>query len=283
MGRPRKYETGAEKQRAYRQRQQQKRNGIETADVTKPNHIYCMDALVFLRNQPTGSRKLWITSPPYNLRNSTGSFWRAADEASSKWGGAKLRNGYDEHSDDMPRDEYVTWQRNCLSEMYRTLPADGAIFYNHKPRVQNGLMQSPDEIVKGLPVRQIIIWNRKAGMNFNDGYFLPTYEFIYLICKPKFKLKPGANGFSDVWTLPIEQGNDHPAPFPITLPDRILQAVETDMVGDPFMGSGTVAVAAKRHGVDYIGCDISQAYVDMANARIHADAGTRQLALAVNP
>ena len=88
----------------------------------------------------------------------------------------------------MPHHEYVTWQKKCLSEAMRILRDDGAIFYNHKWRVQAGLMQDRADIVNDFPIRQIIIWKRAGGFNFNPGYFVPTYEVIYLIAKPKFKL-----------------------------------------------------------------------------------------------
>ena len=275
MGRKQVYGDPAAKQRAYRARQALKRNAVEPIDVTKTNQIYCMEALPFLQKIPSGSSELVITSPPYNLRNSTGGFWRATD-GSSRWSGAGLRRGYDSHDDNMPRDQYVQWQRDCVAEMVRIVGHRGAVFYNHKPRVQAGRLETPDDIVRGFPVRQIIIWNRKGGLNFNEGYFLPTYEFIYLICGPGFKLRPGANRFGDVWTIAPEQGNDHPAPFPIEIPDRILSSVETEMVIDPFMGSGTVGVAAKRHGIKYLGCDISPQYIAMAEQRIEHDPGQRQ-------
>ncbi len=67
----------------------------------------------------------------------------------------------------MPHDEYVAWQRACLSECMRVIKDDGAIFYNHKWRVQAGLLQDRSDIVAGFPVRQIIIWKRKGGINFN--------------------------------------------------------------------------------------------------------------------
>ena len=64
----------------------------------------------------------------------------------------------------------------------RVLKPDGALFYNHKPRVQRGLLEDPQDIFgnENFPLRQIIIWRRKGGINFNPGYFLPTYECIYL-------------------------------------------------------------------------------------------------------
>jgi modification methylase len=101
--------------------------------------------------------------------------------------------------------------------MMRVLKEDGAIFYNHKWRVQGGLLQDRNDIVDGFPVRQIIIWQRKVGINFNPGYFLPTYEVIYLIAKPDFKLAPKANAHGDIWEFAQEMKNPHPAPFSIQL------------------------------------------------------------------
>lgn len=74
-----------------------------------------------------------------------------------KWSNAALINGYKNHNDYMPHDEYVDWQRECLREMLRIIPDGGAIFYNHKWRVQAGLLQDRSDIVQGFPVRQIII------------------------------------------------------------------------------------------------------------------------------
>ena len=76
----------------------------------------------------------------------------------------------------------------------RVLTEDGALFYNHKWRVQAGLLQDRQDILRGFPVRQIIIWRRSGGINFNPGYFLPTYEVIYLIAKPHFKLASQSQG-----------------------------------------------------------------------------------------
>jgi len=155
-----------------------------------------------------------------------------------KWANAALQNGYTHHNDCMPHNEYVKWQRDCLSEMMRIIPEDGAIFYNHKWRVQAGLLQDRNDIVDGFPVRQIIIWRRKGGFNFNPGYFVPTYEVIYLIAKSEFKLAPKSNGHGDVWEFTQEMNNDHPAAFPVDLIDRIISSTEAKVVLDPFMGSG---------------------------------------------
>lgn len=230
------------------------------------NKIICGDTVEIMKKIPEGSVDLVITSPPYNLKNSTGNGMK--DGRGGKWAHAALQNGYTHHNDCMPHDEYVKWQRECLTQMMRIIPENGAIFYNHKWRVQDGLLQDRQDIVSGFPVRQIIIWRRKGGLNFNAGYFLPTYEVIYLIAKPGFKLTAKANACGDVWEFTQEMNNKHPAAFPVKLIDRIVSSTNAKIILDPFMGSGTTAISALNFNRDYVGIEISPEYCKMAQERI---------------
>ncbi len=230
------------------------------------NKIICGDSFSIMRDMPTESIDLVVTSPPYNLKNSTGNGMK--DGRGGKWSKAALIHGYKCHNDCLPHEVYVEWQRSCLTEMLRLIKKDGAIFYNHKWRVQGGLLQDRQDIISGFPVRQIIIWKRKGGINFNPGYFLPTYEVIYLIAKPDFKLASKASSYGDVWEFTQEMNNPHPAPFPVDLIERIISSTNAKVVLDPFMGSGTTAVAAKNKQRDYIGIELSPVYCEMAQARI---------------
>lgn len=228
--------------------------------------VHCGDSIELMNKLPAASIDLIVTSPPYNIKNSTGNGLK--DGRGGKWASAELINGYSDHDDCMPHDEYVKWQRECLEAMMRVIRPDGAIFYNHKWRVQAGLLQDRADIVAGFPVRQIIIWHRKGGFNFNAGYFLPTYEVIYMICKPDFKLANKANSIGDVWSIPQERNNPHPAPFPVELAQRCIQASGGNIVLDPFMGSGNTAIAANSCAKDWIGMDISAKYCKVARKRI---------------
>lgn len=237
----------------------------ETIDCVK-NKIILGDSIEVMRRFPKETVDLIITSPPYNLKNSTGNGMK--DGRGGKWENAALQKGYLDHPDDMPYDEYCQWQRACLRQMMRLLKDDGAIFYNHKWRVQAGLLQDRNDIVKGFPVRQIIIWKRKGGINFNPGYFLPTYEVIYMITKPNFRLKQGANKLGDVWEIMQEMSNPHPAPFPVDLIDRIISSTNAKLVLDPFAGSGTTAVAALKNNCEYICIDNAMEYCEIAKIRL---------------
>lgn len=234
------------------------------------------DCLEVMRSLPDASVDLVVTSPPYNLRNSTGNGMQGPSN-SKFWGKPPLMHGYEGHEDNMPHDEYVAWQRECLTEMMRLIPDTGAIFYNHKWRVQAGLLQDRQDIVSGFPVRQIIIWQRKGGINFNPHFFLPTYEVIYLIAKKDFRLIPHANAVGDVWEFTQDNTNDHPAAFPLQLPLRCIESTSARTVLDPFMGSGTTGLAARRLNRHFIGIEKSQKYFEMAQKRINVDVVQREL------
>ncbi len=230
------------------------------------NQIHQGDCLTLLAELPDSSVNLVVTSPPYNLLNSSGNGMKNGN--GGKWSRAALMQGYVDHGDAMPHSDYVDWQRRCLNEMLRVLTPDGAIFYNHKWRVQKGLLQDRADIIDGFPVRQIIIWQRSGGFNHNPGYFLPTYEVIYLIAKPEFRLAPKAGGVGDVWKIRQDRGNPHPASFPVELARRAIAATTAEIVLDPFIGSGTTAVAALMEGRQYVGIDLSEEYCQFARQRV---------------
>jgi len=96
-----------------------------SADLIR-NSIIHGDCLDIMKKIKSGTVNLVVTSPPYNLRNSTGNGMK--DGRGGKWANAALIKGYAEHEDNMPYDKYVEWQRACLSEMLRLISDDGAIF-----------------------------------------------------------------------------------------------------------------------------------------------------------
>ena len=232
------------------------------------NKVHLGDCIKIMDKMPAGSIDLIVTSPPYNLRTSTGNGMK--DGRGGKWERAKLIDGYETHGDNMPHDEYVKWQKACIRSMMRVISDNGAIFYNHKWRVQGGLLQTREDIVSEFPVRQIIIWQRSGGINFNAGYFLPTYEVIYLICKSKFRLASKANAIGDVWNIPQSSNNPHPAPFPVELAQRCIQSTNARIILDPFIGSGTTGIAAESSKRDWIGIEVSKGYCKLARERINA-------------
>jgi len=77
---------------------------------------------------------------------------------------------------------------------------------------------------------------------------------------------------TDIWEIPPESAVKvgHPAPFPVALPRRLIELYSYlgDLVLDPFLGSGTTAVAAASTGRRYVGFDVEADYLELARARL---------------
>ncbi len=226
---------------------------------------------------------LVFTSPPYNLGVTTGGGFPTGHYApdapmgkrggQGKWPGAAIADGYGVYGDSMPSADYEDWQRETLAACWRLLTEDGAIFYNHKPRVQGGEVWTPLRVNPGLPLRQIIVWARAGGINFSPSFYVPTHEWILVFAKPAWRLRTkGASGVGDVWSVPQEANPDHPAPFPEALPRRALETTTTTHVLDPFMGSGTTLAAAKRLQRQATGIEINERYCEIAARKLQQEA-----------
>ena len=209
-----------------------------------------------------------ITSPPYNLGVSSGGGF--SKSGSKRWKNeAVLAKGYGVHDDAMDPFEYGLWQKTFLLTAWNCLTDRGAIFYNHKPRVQAGQLQTPLDYNPGLPVRQIIIWDRGSGFNYSPTFFVPNHEWIIVFAKPEFRLKDKkVSGKGDVWRIPFASKEPHPCPFPVELPMRILQSIDATRVLDPFMGQGTTGIACHRNEVDFVGIELSPEYISMAQDKL---------------
>ncbi|MEI6872618.1 MAG: site-specific DNA-methyltransferase, partial [Verrucomicrobiota bacterium] len=77
-----------------------------------------------------------------------------------------------------------------------------------------------------------------------------------------------ANSHGDVWEFTQEMKNEHPAPFPVALIERLISSTNANLILDPFMGSGTTAIAAKKLGRSFVGIEISPEYIDLAKRRL---------------
>lgn len=219
---------------------------------------------------------LVFTSPRYNLgTNPGGQFghWKDGQNSggNTKWKGTAGGGGidYDDGHDDDPPAVYQAWQQMALALLWESLSDTGAIFYNHRPRVQRDGLWSPLSLNPGLPVRQVIVWDRGSGLNYTPTGYVPMHEWIIVLAKQGWRLKSkAASGAGDVWRIPFETGNPHPAPFPVELPARAIDTTGAASVLDPFMGSGSTLVAASDAGVPSIGIDKSERYCEMAAKRL---------------
>lgn len=127
-------------------------------------------------------------------------------------------------------------------------------------------------------VRQEIIWDRILAANIRGWRFWQVDERIYWLYKPVGNHRIGKElassdaTLTSIWRGLPESNNNHPAPFPLWIPARIILSLlnveEKHTVIDPYIGSGTTAVAATLLGQQYIGIDSSEKYLEEAKERI---------------
>jgi site-specific DNA-methyltransferase (adenine-specific) len=222
---------------------------------------------------PDNSVHLMITSPPYNVGK--------------------------EYDKDFTLKEYLEFLKGVWKEVYRVLVPGGRVCINianlgRKPYIPLHAFIVKDMLELGFLMRGEIIWNKASSASPSTawGSWLspanPTlrdiHEYILVFSKGTFSRKNMNKRRStisreefleftkSVWTFPAVSAKEvgHPAPFPIELPYRLIQlyTYESEVVLDPFMGSGQTAIAAIKAGRHYIGYDIEEEYVKLAEKRI---------------
>lgn len=211
-----------------------------------------------------------VTSPPYNMGLTPGGNGRGMYRPGANNKGGRFRDGYGSYDDAMSQGEYDEWQRDIIKLLWEAIPEDGAIFYNHRIRVEHGRARLPLGLDFGTAVlRQIITWDRGTGIGVTERHFCAVAEWIMLLAKPGFRLRDhSASGMGDVWRIGMETDRSHPASFPVALPERALYASAARSALDPFAGSGTTLVAAKRLGIPAVGIELSERYCEQAARRL---------------
>lgn len=225
-----------------------------------------------MKEIPDNSVHLMITSPPYNVSK--------------------------EYDDDLSLEEYLQLLKNSFSETYRVLGNGGRACINvanlgRKPYIPLSDYISKMMIEIGFNMRGEIIWNKAASASPSTAWGSwqsaanPTlrdiHEYILIFSKGDYKREKGKkeNTISkeqfmewtkSIWTMNAVSAKKigHPAPFPEELPFRLIQLYSFvgDVILDPFMGSGTTAIAALKSNRKFVGYDISQEYLDLAAKRI---------------
>jgi site-specific DNA-methyltransferase (adenine-specific) len=231
--------------------------------------LYNGDCMDMLPSLPDKSVDIVVTSPPYNMGLVPGGNGRGMYRPGASNKAGRFREGYDSSNDDaMPYDEYCAWQRLVLAECWRV--ARLGVFYNHRPRVEHGQLRDPLDGDYGLPLRQRIILDRGTGIDVNLRNFCTRGEYLLLFAKPEFRLAShSASGMGDIWRVGIETNvPDHPAPFPLAVPARCIDATGARSVLDPFAGSGTTLRAALDAGIRAIGIEKYEPYCRVAVRRL---------------
>lgn len=221
------------------------------------NRIIHGDCLEIMGYMPDESVDLIITSPPYNI---------------GKMHSNHLQFGT-YNGNDMKESDYQEWQIKVLNECHRILKPEGSMFYNHKVRIKQGKAIHPLEWVldSNFILKQEIAWDMGKSANCDKIRFFPFSERIYWLTKsPKTKLKNELK-LSDVWrVVPTHKRKEtgHIAVMPEEIVSNILSSVESDIVFDPFSGSGTTCKVAYANNRNFIGVEYSDEFVELSKKRL---------------
>ena len=266
----------------YKRKMYQQDRDVSSTDETQEiecdenatNRIYNHSS-ANMSQLPDNSVHLMVTSPPYNVGK--------------------------EYDDDLTDDEYSELLISVWSEVYRVLVPGGRACVNianlgRKPYLPLNAMIFHQMNDIGYLMRGEIIWDKSASAGTSCAWgswksasnpvLRDIHEYILVFSKGRYN-RPSKNKTStisssefldftkSIWTFPSESAKrvKHPAPFPVELPTRLIQlyTYSGDIVLDPFMGSGTTAVAAIKSGRRYVGYEVSSEYVKIAENRLVQD------------
>ena len=235
--------------------------------MLEPNTYTIGDALTVMEGFQRGGKQVQgvVTSPPYNLG------LRSRKGHKTNWSNGKIADkGYELHNDNMPRADYVKWQREVIALSLDIVGDKGVVLWQHKPVHRDLGVLEQNDILQGFPLRQRIIWNRGSTNNHTRSICPPTYEFIAVIAPRGYKMTTEAykesRAWGAVWNVPPER-NPHEAPFPLELARRMVMLVPGAVL-DPFAGSGTVGIAALAQGKKYYLVDNGERNKTMFTTRL---------------
>lgn len=227
-----------------------------------------------------------LTSPPYNKSRPS-----VTERALQN-----LEVHYKDFDDAKSNEDYIAWSLERFVEFERILNDEGVIAYNMSYATDENRMSElmwlvvADVLRKtGLTLADCIVWRKRNATpnNVSPNKLTRICEFIFIFCKRKsfdtfFANKSilsvsstGQNIYENQYNIISADNNDgpcaiHKATFSTQMCFKILSLYgrKGGLVFDPFMGTGTTAMAAIEYGMDYIGSEISEEYVDYANRRI---------------
>lgn len=222
------------------------------------------DCLNIMHGMAGKSVDICITSPPYNTlptENKPSGLHAERKNGINLWM-EKAANGYFDHRDER---EYQHWLYEVMCELQRI--TKGIVWINHKVRYRNGVAIHPVRFLP-FPIYSEIIWDRGGSMALNCKRFSPSHEVILGFGSPHY-WEDSVNKLMSVWRINPAHG-DHPCPFPIEIPRRLIRAScpPSGLVLDPFAGSGTTGVACTETNHNFIGIEIDPDYCAIARKRI---------------
>lgn len=216
------------------------------------NKVHCMDCIEGMRLLSDNSVDLIVTDPPYGIDFQ--SSWRIGTERFDKIQGDNAIN------------------TEFLDDCYRVLKDTCAIYVFTRWDVYPQWLQAIQE--RNFIVKNCIVWDRmNHGLGDLEGAYAPIHDFCIFATKGRHILK--GNRPKDIlhFQRPSPETLLHPTQKPLALIQHLIgnSSEKGNIVLDPYMGSGTTALAAKVLGMDFIGFEINPDYVVLANKRLNQE------------
>lgn len=241
------------------------------------NKIYNMDCIEGMKYLPNNTIDLVITDPPFaiDFKAKRNNYHRTA---------SRVIEGYNE----IPKEEYYNFTTKWMKEVYRVLNESGSMYVFSGWNNLKDILIALDKI--GFITVNHIIWKYQFGVVTKRKFVTSHYHCLY-VCKNDKKRKffpytrygkddDDKDGGSlhykdkeDVWIIKREYWTGDqktPTKLPAELIKKILQysSEEGDVVLDPFLGSGQVAIVSKMMKRQYIGFEIVKEYYEFAQKRL---------------
>jgi DNA modification methylase len=224
------------------------------------NKIYCESNLETMAKMPNKSIDYVLTSPPYNVKT-------------------KRIAKYKDFKDGFSQEQYFEQQKELITELLRV--TKNHIFYNIQ--MLSGNKIALHKLIGHFAenIKEVIIWRKGFGEPaISQKVFNSAFEYIIIFSnnEPKKRLFSDANFKRGTQSNIFEILNSHSNPFanvhkaimPLDIPRYFMInfGKEKDIWFDPYMGTGTTAVAAIEEKRQWVGSEISNEYVTLANNRL---------------
>lgn len=226
--------------------------------------IYQQDVLTFLSQLPDNSVDLIVTDPAYSGMNQM-----------LKLGKGRIIGKYSEKGDGQKWfDEFHDTEENYtlfLEECYRVLKKDRHIYIMFD---SYSLLTLAPLVRKIFELKNIIVWDK---LNIGLGhYFRRRHEFVLFASKGKRHLN--LKSIPDIWRIKRISNFKYPTQKPVELFETMIigSAEKNFVVLDPFIGSGSSAIASIKRNCHFIGCDIATSSIAISSERIKYFLGTEK-------
>ena len=223
--------------------------------------LYEGDALALLPEIPGGSIDLIVTDPPFAIDFK-------AQRLNYNRTGSNVLEGYRE----IPEAEYAEFTRRWIGEAARVLSPHGSMYIFSGWNRLKDILEGID--TAGLTTVNHLIWKYQFGVFTKKKYVTSHYHILFVVRDPKHYTFNKVDHYpEDVWVINREYWKGRKK-TPTKLPPELVKKIITyssnqgDLVLDPFLGSGTVAVVARQEGRHFLGFEIVPDYFRFANEHL---------------